>query len=110
MVDDHGSWGGGLGDHGSLGRGGADAYNKSFGAFTFNYDQRHRIVTNIDFRYGSGNDYNGPVINLGKNADGSLKQIQLFANAGINMIANLGLMFLSAFLALTTLRSNGVPG
>ena len=56
----------------------------------FNYDQRHRIVTNIDFRYGSGNDYNGPVINLGKNADGSLKQIQLFANAGINMIANLG--------------------
>ncbi|MDC3198101.1 carboxypeptidase regulatory-like domain-containing protein [bacterium] len=56
----------------------------------FNYDQRHRIVTNIDFRYGSGNDYNGPVINLGKNADGSAKQIQLFANAGINMIANLG--------------------
>jgi outer membrane receptor for ferrienterochelin and colicin len=56
----------------------------------FNYDQRHRIVSNIDFRYGSGNDYNGPVINLGKNADGSSKQIQLFANAGINMIANLG--------------------
>ena len=56
----------------------------------FNYDQRHRIVTNLDFRYGSGNDYNGPVINLGKNADGSAKQIQLFANAGINMIANLG--------------------
>ncbi len=56
----------------------------------FNYDQRHRIVTNIDFRYGSGNDYNGPVINLGKNADGSANQIQLLANAGINLIANLG--------------------
>jgi outer membrane receptor for ferrienterochelin and colicin len=56
----------------------------------FNYDQRHRIVTNIDFRYGSGNDYNGPVINLGKNEDGSKKQIQLFANTGVNMIANLG--------------------
>ena len=27
---------------------------------------------------------------MGKNADGSAKQIQLFANAGINMIANLG--------------------
>ena len=56
----------------------------------FNYDQRHRIVTNLDFRYGAGNDYNGPVINLGKNADGSSKQIQLFANTGVNMIANLG--------------------
>jgi disulfide bond formation protein DsbB len=30
--------------------------------------------------------------------------------ATYNMIANLGLMFLSAFLALTTLRSNGVQG
>ena len=56
----------------------------------FNYDQRHRIVTNIDFRYGSGKDYNGPVINLGKNADGERQQIQLFANTGVNMIANLG--------------------
>ena len=56
----------------------------------FNYDQRHRIVTNIDFRYGAGNDYNGPVINLGKNADGERKQIQLLANTGLNMIANLG--------------------
>jgi outer membrane receptor for ferrienterochelin and colicin len=56
----------------------------------FNYDQRHRIVTNIDFRYGSGNDYNGPVINLGKSKDGSARQIQLFANTGVNMIANLG--------------------
>ena len=56
----------------------------------FNYDQRHRVVANVDYRYGSGKNYNGPVINVGKNADGSLKQIQLLANMGVNFIANLG--------------------
>ncbi len=56
----------------------------------FNYDQRHRVVANVDYRYGSGKNYNGPVINAGKNADGSPKQIQLLANMGINFIANLG--------------------
>lgn len=56
----------------------------------FNYDQRHRVVANVDYRYGSGKNYNGPVINVGKNADGSPKEIQLLANMGINFIANLG--------------------
>ena len=56
----------------------------------FNYDQRHRVVANVDYRYGSGKNYNGPVINAGKNADGSPKQIQLLANMGVNFIANLG--------------------
>ena len=56
----------------------------------FNYDQRHRIVANVDYRYGSGDDYNGPIVNVGKNADGTAKQVQLFANTGINLIANLG--------------------
>ena len=56
----------------------------------FNYDQRHRVVANVDYRYGSGKNYNGPVINVGKNADGSAKEIQLLANMGINFIANLG--------------------
>ncbi|MFM1931533.1 MAG: hypothetical protein RL226_836 [Bacteroidota bacterium] len=46
----------------------------------FNYDQRHRIVTTIDYRYGSGKDYNGPV----------LGDKQIFANTGVNFIANLG--------------------
>ena len=45
-----------------------------------NYDQRHRIVANIDYRYGSGDQYNGPVIG----------ETQLFANMGLNLIANLG--------------------
>ena len=46
----------------------------------FNYDQRHRIVTTIDYRYGEGKEYNGPVW-FGK---------QIFANTGANLIANLG--------------------
>ena len=50
----------------------------------FNYDQRHRIVANVDYRYGSGEDYNGPIANIGG------KERQLFANTGLNFIANLG--------------------
>ena len=45
-----------------------------------NYDQRHRIVFNVDYRYGSGEAYNGPMI--GKS--------QIFANTGFNLITNLG--------------------
>jgi len=56
----------------------------------FNYDQRHRIVANIDYRYGSGENYNGPVVNMGKDADGKAKQVQLFANTGVNFIGSLG--------------------
>ena len=48
------------------------------------YDQRHRIVANVDYRYGKGEQYDGPVINLGG------KERQLFAEMGINVIANLG--------------------
>ncbi len=46
----------------------------------FSYDQRHRIVTTLDYRYGGGKDYNGPII----------KDKQIFANTGVNFIANLG--------------------
>lgn len=49
-----------------------------------NYDQRHRIVANVDYRYGSGDQYDGPVANFGG------KERQLFANMGMNLIANLG--------------------
>ena len=46
----------------------------------FNYDQRHRIVANVDYRYGAGAEYNGPM----------LGEVQLLANTGVNLIANLG--------------------
>ena len=40
-----------------------------------NYDQRHRIVFNVDYRYGSGDDYNGPM--LGKSKQVHLRQHRL---------------------------------
>ena len=43
-------------------------------------DQRHQFLATIDYRYGSGSDYNGPVWG-GK---------QVFSNAGVNLIGNLG--------------------
>lgn len=45
-----------------------------------NYDQRHRIVATVDYRYGEKSDYNGPVW-FGK---------PVFENTGVNFIANLG--------------------
>ena len=56
----------------------------------FNYDQRHRIVANVDYRYGAGEAYNGPVMRFGKNEDGSVKEHAIFENTGVNFIANLG--------------------
>ncbi len=45
-----------------------------------NFDQRHRIQTNIDFRYGEGSDYNGPMI-AGK---------PIFQRTGLNIVGILG--------------------
>lgn len=44
----------------------------------FSYDQRHQITTTLDYRYGDGDDYNGPVW-FGKN---------FFANTGANFQLN----------------------
>ena len=38
------------------------------------FDERHRITAVLDYRYGSGANYNGPTIG----------DVQIFANAGIN--------------------------
>ena len=43
--------------------------------FPLSFDERHRIVANIDYRYGSGRRYNGPRIG----------GAEIFANAGIGM-------------------------
>lgn len=53
------------------------------------YDQRHTLVTNIDFRYGSDKDYNGPVITLRKGKDNE-KRIKVLENAGANLLLNIG--------------------
>jgi len=44
------------------------------------FDQRHNITASIDFRYGSGNQYSGPIVN-GK---------QILSNMGINLLATAG--------------------
>lgn len=45
--------------------------------FPLSFDERHRIVTSVDYRYGSGRIYNGPQM-FGKD---------IFENAGINLQA-----------------------
>ena len=44
------------------------------------YDQRHNLTASIDFRYGSGKRYNGPLLG-GK---------QILANMGVNLVATAG--------------------
>ncbi len=43
-----------------------------------NFDNRHRFVTTFDFRYGSGSDYNGPII-AGR---------KILEDFGFNLVAN----------------------
>ena len=45
--------------------------------YPFDYDQRHQIVTTLDYRYGDGKDYNGPLIG-GK---------KLLKNTGANLVS-----------------------
>ena len=44
------------------------------------YDQRHNLTASMDFRYGSGNKYNGPTV----------KGYPIFENAGVNLVATAG--------------------
>jgi len=45
-----------------------------------NFDQRHRFQTTIDFRYGGGKDYNGPV----------LFNKPIFQRTGVNLVSIFG--------------------
>src|SRR5690554_3849804 len=44
--------------------------------YPFSYDQRHSFAFTVDYRYGSGKDYNGPVI----------KDVNILENTGINIV------------------------
>ena len=46
--------------------------------YPYSYDQRHQLITALDYRYGSGSSYDGPRI-AGK---------ELFKNTGANLVAN----------------------
>ncbi len=48
------------------------------------FDQRHTIVTNLDYRFGKGKEYRGPVWKKGD------KEIQLLANVGANLVFRAG--------------------
>lgn len=47
--------------------------------FPYSFDQRHAFAVTLDYRYGEGKDYNGPVI----------KDFDLFANTGLNIFSNI---------------------
>ncbi len=47
--------------------------------FPYSYDQRHAINLTFDYRYGSGEDYNGPM--LGK--------MRVLENTGLNIFSNI---------------------
>jgi hypothetical protein len=69
--------------------------------FPLNFDERHRIAAIIDYRYGSGNKYNGPRIS----------GLDVFANAGVNLtaIAVSGRPYTSA-VEPDVLGSRGIAG
>lgn len=48
--------------------------------FPYSYDQRHGFNIVIDYRYGSGKDYNGPKIG----------NFEVLGNTGLNLVTNIG--------------------
>lgn len=47
--------------------------------FPYSFDQRHAIALTMDYRYGEGADYNGPMI----------KNFAVLQNTGINLVSNI---------------------
>ena len=47
--------------------------------FPYSYDQRHAFNISLDYRYGAGADYNGPMIG----------DVKIFENTGLNIITNI---------------------
>ena len=52
-----------------------------------NYDQRHQFNVSLDYRWGRGKEYNGPVINRKKSGKAP---IQILSNLGANFTLNGG--------------------
>ncbi|MCW3085071.1 MAG: TonB-dependent receptor [Bacteroidetes bacterium] len=53
------------------------------------YDQRHTVILNVDYRFGAGKDYNGPNWTRKKGTDKE-KTIQLLKNVGANVVFRAG--------------------
>ena len=56
--------------------------------FPLSFDQRHTFFLNIDYRYKSGREYNGPKIYGKKDASGVAKSVDILANTGLNLSFN----------------------
>ncbi len=55
-----------------------------------NYDQRHAIKASVDYRFGNGKDYNGPLISRRIKGTDKVKSILLLENTGVNLTFNGG--------------------
>lgn len=53
-----------------------NGYGNLRSIFPLDFDRRHAIQTTIDYRYGSGRDYNGPIV----------MDKQILANTGVNIV------------------------
>jgi len=52
------------------------------------YDQRHNMTFNFDYRFGEGKDYKGPQFN--RNKKGESQTVQVFKNMGANLLFRVG--------------------
>lgn len=52
------------------------------------YDQRHNIVLNFDYRFGEGKDYKGPQFNRKKKD--AVQTVQVLQNVGANFVIRVG--------------------
>ncbi|MES2566039.1 MAG: TonB-dependent receptor [Bacteroidota bacterium] len=52
------------------------------------YDQRHTITINLDYRFGEGKDYKGPQFNRKKKD--AVQTVQILQNVGANLIFRIG--------------------
>lgn len=66
--------------------------------FPYSFDQRHAFAVTMDYRYGSGKDYNGPKI----------KDVEIFANTGLNIVSNI--YSGSPYSAQTVITNEGQSG
>jgi hypothetical protein len=47
--------------------------------FPYDFDNRHQVALTMDYRYGEGKDYNGPVV----------KNFNVLENTGLNIVSNI---------------------
>lgn len=77
---------------GSNANSGADLSNSSQPnlriTLPLDYDQRHTMTVNFDYRFGEGKDYKGPQFNRKKKD--AVQTVQVFQNMGANLIFRIG--------------------